>query len=284
MSQALPLPSITVIIPVFNRAGTLPVALKSVLDQTDGRWELVIADDGSTDNTTQVLEPFLKDPRIRYVAQENEGVSAARNLGAANAHTEYLFFLDSDDVMREGTIEIINRTISERHADVLFCSCRMIKDGVSTIKAPADLGKIFSCVHGLFLAGAFCIRKRTFLDAGGYKVGLKFSENYELGIRVCQLPVKSVVIDHLAADYVIQTQKRTSNSLENRLHSNLYILQAHNDLLKTDRRYHSGLLSQTGYLCQALGRRREARLYYKKSFIIRPVNLRNMYRFLTSFF
>ena len=87
---------VSVIIPTFNRAVFLAEAVKSVLEQTYTDFELIVVDDGSNDNTKEVLEPFAG--RIRYFYQPNRGPSSARNLGICQAKGRYLSFLDSDDL------------------------------------------------------------------------------------------------------------------------------------------------------------------------------------------
>ena len=86
----------SVVIPTYNRASILPRAVRSVLAQTFDGFELVIVDDGSDDDTPEVVRSFA-DPRICFLRRENGGVSSARNAGAAVARGEYLVFLDSDD-------------------------------------------------------------------------------------------------------------------------------------------------------------------------------------------
>jgi glycosyltransferase involved in cell wall biosynthesis len=87
---------ISVVVPTFNRAKYLPSSIGSVLNQTFQDWELIVVDDGSTDNTQEVVESF-NDPRITYVYQENAERSAARNNGIKHAKGEWICFLDSDD-------------------------------------------------------------------------------------------------------------------------------------------------------------------------------------------
>jgi hypothetical protein len=91
-------PRISVVVPVFNRAELLPLTIESVLNQTVDCWELIVVDDGSTDDLSAALAPYLYDTRVRVVRQENAGRSAARNNGAANARGKLLAFLDSDDL------------------------------------------------------------------------------------------------------------------------------------------------------------------------------------------
>lgn len=89
-------PFFSIIIPSFNRAHTIGRAILSVVNQTYTDWELVIVDDGSTDNTMEIVESF-HDNRIKYVWQENQERSAARNHGIRLANGEWICFLDSDD-------------------------------------------------------------------------------------------------------------------------------------------------------------------------------------------
>jgi len=92
---------VSVIVPTFNRAYCVGRAIDSVCAQTHAHWELLLVDDGSTDNTAELIAArYSHDPRIRYIYQQNAGVSAARNAGIRASQGEYVAFLDSDDVWR----------------------------------------------------------------------------------------------------------------------------------------------------------------------------------------
>jgi glycosyltransferase involved in cell wall biosynthesis len=97
---------ISVVIPTFNRANLLRRAVESVLRQTRKPDEIIVVDDGSTDDTSAVALSFGKS--IRYVRQQNAGSSAARNRGVQEARCEWIAFLDSDDVWTEAHLESIN--------------------------------------------------------------------------------------------------------------------------------------------------------------------------------
>jgi glycosyltransferase involved in cell wall biosynthesis len=92
--------TVGVIIPAFNAASTLSIALESVASQTFDDWQVLLVDDGSTDDTAQVIAPFLDrfGPKIKFIRQENRGLPAARNTAIRASTTEFLALLDADDV------------------------------------------------------------------------------------------------------------------------------------------------------------------------------------------
>ena len=103
-------PFFSVVIATYNRAYWVSKAIGSVLNQTYSNWELIIVDDGSTDNTSEVVESF-KDPRIQYIYQKNQERSAARNNGMDQSTGEYITFLDSDDYYLENHLATFHQRI-----------------------------------------------------------------------------------------------------------------------------------------------------------------------------
>lgn len=102
----------SIVIPTYNRADFLPKAIESVLAQTFADWELIIVDDGSTDNTKEVVSLY-SDSRITYIYQENAERSAARNNGMAHSVGEYVLFLDSDDYYLSDFLAELNSEIEK---------------------------------------------------------------------------------------------------------------------------------------------------------------------------
>jgi glycosyltransferase involved in cell wall biosynthesis len=101
------LPLISIVIPSFNYAHFLPLTLNNLLDQSYQNWEGIIVDDGSTDNTKEVVEQYLKkDTRLKYFYQDNQGLSAARNTGVAHSIGDYVQFLDADDLLETNKLKI----------------------------------------------------------------------------------------------------------------------------------------------------------------------------------
>jgi glycosyltransferase involved in cell wall biosynthesis len=93
------MPKVSVIIPTYNMADYLPEAIESVLNQTYKDFEIIVIDDGSTDNTKEIVKKYIDPSRdnIRYIYQENKGVSVARNTAIMNARGEFIALLDADD-------------------------------------------------------------------------------------------------------------------------------------------------------------------------------------------
>ena len=112
------MPKVSVVIPTYNRARFIDEAIQSVLAQTFVDFEIVIVDDGSTDNTKEVVDSF-KDHRIRYTYQENQGLPAAGNRGFELSRGEYIAFFSSDDVLVENALEK-GVEVLDRHPEVAF--------------------------------------------------------------------------------------------------------------------------------------------------------------------
>lgn len=119
---------ISIVLPSYNRAQVLPKAVESILRQTYKDFELIIVDDGSSDNTREVVKSF-DDDRIVYVHQENAGACVARNNGINHARGEYIAFQDSDDIWHEDKLEKQLKALQDKKADIVFCRMNRMSDG-----------------------------------------------------------------------------------------------------------------------------------------------------------
>ena len=106
-------PLVTIITPTYNRADFLGQAVESVLAQTYSHFELLVIDDGSTDNTRVLMEQYLKDERVRYLYQENQGQSVARRVALSQARGDFIGFLDSDNVASPERLEVCIQLLRE---------------------------------------------------------------------------------------------------------------------------------------------------------------------------
>ena len=163
-------------IPTLNRAGVLANAMRSVLAQTYADLELIIVDDGSTDDTAAVVRA-IGDDRVRYQPQPRSGVSVARNAGAAAAQGEFLVFLDSDDELEPAALEVMNAALDAHAWDVVL--------GARIMASPDRLRWRTVVPRRLaFVPGAFAIRRSTYAEVDGYDPQLGYGENTAFGWRV----------------------------------------------------------------------------------------------------
>lgn len=125
------IPLVSIITPNYNRAHLIGETIKSIKSQTYQNWELIIVDDGSSDNTFKVLEEFLDDNRIRYVDRPLDrlpGGNAARNYGYEISKGEFVKWLDSDDLLAPHSLEKQVNLMQQGDYDVVFSRSRFFKD------------------------------------------------------------------------------------------------------------------------------------------------------------
>lgn len=176
---------ISVIIPCFQQAEYLEDCLDSVLNQTLSAHEVLVINDGSTDNTQEIAErymfkefPGIESP-VRVINQVNKGLSSARNTGIMNATGDYILPLDADDMLMETSLEKLTRAINETNADIIAPSFKEF--------GKSDREVILSqfTVEDLKMANRlpyFCAIKRTkLLECGGYSSRMKWGyEDYHM--------------------------------------------------------------------------------------------------------
>ena len=116
------MPIISIIMPAYNAEEYIEKSIESIISQTSENWELIIINDGSTDNTGQIISDWAKkEPRINVFSQQNKGVSCARNLGIEHAAGKYLAFLDSDDLYDKTFVEKMCAKIEQENVAVVYC-------------------------------------------------------------------------------------------------------------------------------------------------------------------
>lgn len=177
---------VSVIIPTFNRHAYLREAVDSVLAQTFTDYEVIVVDDGSTDGTGDVIRARYGD-RVRYIRQENQGRSAARNNGAAAARGEYAAFLDDDDLWLPAKLEKMMAFVERGgfafagHRDDLLVDGRRLPNPKPYVTPLAD-GRV-EFPRRSILAGSFfrtptaVCRRDLFIESGGYPVEFSVAED-----------------------------------------------------------------------------------------------------------
>lgn len=189
MKHATDRPTIAAVIPTHNRSAMLRRALESVTAQTRPPEEIIVVDDGSSDDTpTWVRRDF---PDVTYIRQENAGVSAARNRGVASSGSEWIAFLDSDDEWRPQKLELQEEALAA-NPDHQLCHTNetWIRDGhrVNEGKRHAKSGgRIFQmCLPLCVISPSAAVIRRSLLEQlGGFDETLPVCEDYDLWLRIC---------------------------------------------------------------------------------------------------
>lgn len=139
-------PQVTVIVPVYNVEKYLRKCVDSILCQTLTNIEIILVDDGSTDNSGNICDEYLKDFRVHVIHKKNGGLSDARNAGVEAAKADYIGFVDSDDYIEKDMYELLYGNIVEAGADISFCG---LYDVYATGTKPA-----YAKTEGKFVTGA----------------------------------------------------------------------------------------------------------------------------------
>lgn len=237
---------VSIILPTFNRAHVLERALNSVAAQTDPHWELIVVDDGSTDNSKEVFSNWLSErnlpQRVEWFRVAHGGVSRARNLGVREAQGEWLSFLDSDDEWQPDKLRA-QRPLTDRfawvHGEEIWIRNgvrvnpmkRHKKSGGRIFKRSVDL----CCVS----PSTVMIRRELFEKFGGFREDFPVCEDYDLWLKISAVHEvgfveKPIIVkygghaDQLSRKYVAMDRFRCLSLTE----------QMANPALSTDERHH----------------------------------------------
>ena len=177
------------IVPSYNRANFLPRALESILVQSYPAREIIVVDDGSSDSTAHLIRE--RYPQVRYHYQRHAGVSAARNHGIANAKSQWIALLDSDDEWHPDKLGIQADAIrGHRGIRLIHTNENWFRNGLP-VGQKAHQRKISDqafehCLGSCVIAASSCIiRQDLFADVGFFDESLKACEDYDLWLRIC---------------------------------------------------------------------------------------------------
>ncbi len=178
-------PLVSVILCTYNRERLVRRAIKSVLRQSYTNWELIIIDDGSTDDTDRMVLPVVKrDRRLRFVRHANKGLALSRNDGIALAQGAFIAFLDSDDEYAEKHLECrIHFMRRRRDVGLVYGGIRCVgpnkRQFVPDVERPGTMIHVSKC----FTSGTIVARRSVLLRAGGFR-NVVFAEDYDLVQRI----------------------------------------------------------------------------------------------------
>ena len=179
--------TISVVIPAYNVEQYIEKCLDSVLCQTYRDLEVIVVDDGSTDNTAQLIKKYTSDKRVKYINQENAGVSAARNNGMNAASGEYLAFVDSDDYLENTMYEKLYAALLKTDVDVAVCNYSLVYESHTDYEyANTENDEVDISMPEYFYKYCACDKPNNYIWTRLYKTGtvrksgIRF-ENHKLG-------------------------------------------------------------------------------------------------------
>lgn len=281
-------PVVSIIIPTYNRAHLLGRAIQSVLDQTHQDFELIIVDDGSTDNTEEIVRSF-SDERIRYIKHDkNRGGAAARNTGIKAARGEYIAFQDSDDEWLPEKLEKQIRVFETvpPEVGVVYTGFHRLENNKKTYipssKITQKEGYIFSSLlKGNFVTTqAVLVKRECFERAGMFDENLPRLQDWELFIRISKYYHFKCIDEPLVISYY---QPRSISADQNALIRALeLILERHFEDLKKDRRVLASHCLILGHLLCSNGQLKQGRSYLIKAVKAYPLNIKALCAALAS--
>jgi glycosyltransferase involved in cell wall biosynthesis len=246
VTQAL----VSVVVPCFNQAHFLPDAIESVLAQTYPNVEIVVVDDGSTDNTSAVVERY---PGVRAVRQRNQGLAAARNAGLKQATGAYVVFLDADDLLLPDALTVGERALEERPDVVFVFGCTMFAMDDGSQAPPPHRPQMSGEYYAALLAGcpimsiaSVMFRRSIFDEMKPFDRSLRAAEDYELYYRLARRqPVNNH--DAVVTVYRQHSASMTAGSVRGLLRANLTALHRERRYVWCRPRYWAAYRAGTRY-------------------------------------
>lgn len=181
---------VSVVVPTYGHAGFVLAAVESVLSQQPRPQEVIVIDDGSPDDTSERLAPLIREHRIRYVRQANAGMASARNAGARIATSEYLYFLDDDDVMFPGALSwLVDELERYPAAALVYGESVLFSDQVPPVPPTwSETWEVdplpFILFNQLGCPGQALIRRSAFNAVGGFDPKIWGTDDWDLWLRL----------------------------------------------------------------------------------------------------
>ncbi len=281
------MPKVSVIIPTYNRAGLVTEAVDSVLKQTWTDFEIIVVDDGSSDESEDVLGRY--GDRIRCFQTGHEGPSKARNFGAAQSSGPFLAFLDSDDVWEPNKLGIQMGFLAV-HREIKMVCCGRYSLGHSRKRRSSVRGDRWGDLFLMLFERSFVntssvvLDRACFLEVGAFDETIRTAEDYDLWLRVARRFPMAYLDSPLVAIRK-HPDELSKNKVELRRNA-IRVVERHFDPHRVPRRKYRKRIADLhvylgrGYL--RIGDAREARLAFRNAMRLTPFRIRPMRYFLRS--
>jgi glycosyltransferase involved in cell wall biosynthesis len=291
-------PQVSVVIPTYNQASLLKIALRSVIDQTFQDWEAIVINNFSSDDTESVVAAF-QDPRISLINFANHGVIAAsRNLGIQKARGTYVAFLDSDDIWLPSKLENCMNAMKGTSADGVCHNEYQLRNGVRERVLRNGPAENFNYLKMLFhgncvSTSALVIRRDRLLEARLFNEEKAFNtaEDYDLWLRLARNNCNIIFLQQELGDYLLH-QANNSGSVARHFNAVLNVTQSHfasvRQNLTEQSMWQSFCLSWRMRIriatlfygaarqAQAQGMKKESLQYFARSLSLNPLRLKTI--------
>ncbi len=213
---------VSIIIPTYNRANMIMRAIESILQQSYSNFEIIVVDDGSTDNTREIIEELKQNTsglNLRYFKKKNGGCASARNKGIDMATGDLIAFLDSDDVWMPQALESLVSALINTGADFVYSpAIEADPDGRESINYPVARGhpEIFAVEHFKntnVRNGALLFRRSVFSKSGKFDEDLKYNEDSDFFQRVA-IGCKAAYSDIPTVKHLHHKTNKSGNRVE----------------------------------------------------------------------
>jgi len=271
----------SIVIAAYNVGRFVAEAVESALTQEGAQKEVIVVDDGSTDETPQVLGRFAD--RIRLIRQENRGVSAARNRGIREAQTEWIAFLDGDDLFLPGHLARAGQAVTEHPQAVMFYADVEARDQslrpLKVLRSHRDpaTAKERLLLNNFICSNSVVARREALLACGGFPEDLRYAgEDWELWVRLAARgPI--VHLGHVAGIYRWHPQSKIRSAGPELRNDNLRALERLSRDLALDpalaQRAKARIYMESGVRCLVAGERNRSREEFRQARRLDPAFL-----------
>ncbi len=276
------MPKVSVIIPAYNCASRIPRTINAVLSQSFGDWELIIIDDGSSDNTREVVNTFVKkDSRIKYFYQENSGGPARpKNLGLRKSQGEFIAFLDHDDEWVSEKLEKQLTYFNNKENIGLVASNALIVNEVdgSTLEhtMPKNVLPIVTLLERnlIFCSSGVIVKRKVFEKVGFFDENFKLGDDWDMWLRISIYFDFDFVYEPLYKFYR-HTGTVTSNLRSaSKIRDYDYGLKKHLRLYRKYPKQYAYRLLTMGRICYIAGERKKGRALFMRAMLANPFEIR----------
>ena len=267
---------ISVIVPTYNRAGLLQITLQSILSQTYANYEIIVVDDGSTDNTAEIM---VKYPKVRYIRHgKNRGVAEARNTGLKAAQGNYISFIDSDDMMLPDKLEkqIMALEKLPPHIGFVYSPVIIIINHAACITPvikPGDILKYVLQLQHPYLQ-SLLIRRCCFDKVGIFDSQLRVAEDWEFMVRLSSVYQAELVNKPLCV--IDNDTDGISHNYKSYIPNFEFVMVKHKSLYDLNKPAKSAVYRIIGHLSIMTGNISSGIRYFIKSITNNPTSTRNI--------